>query len=110
MSIASNYIYDLDAIKEFIFDDENDRNSDVEITETQVKNEKGKLETESKIIREIKSSDKDKWTLKYDILKTFMDSLDNIEIDQSITPLSLGQKMTLNTLGNYGLIKNIDRK
>ena len=39
-----------------------------------------------------------------------MDSLDNIEIDQSITPLSLGQKMTLNTLGNYGLIKNIDIK
>ena len=41
--INSNLIYDLDEIKDFIFGNENDRNSEVEITETQVRNNKGKL-------------------------------------------------------------------
>jgi hypothetical protein len=37
-----------------------------------------------------------------------MDVLDNVEIDQEIAPLSLGQKMVLNTMGSYGLIKEIE--
>jgi hypothetical protein len=36
-----------------------------------------------------------------------MDVLDNVEIDQEIAPLSLGQKMVINTMANYGLIKEI---
>jgi hypothetical protein len=38
----------------------------------------------------------------------FMDILDNVEIEQEIAPLSLGQKMTLNTMASYGLIKEIE--
>ena len=107
MKINSNFIYDLEKIKEFIFGDSNDRTSDVEITETQIKNNKGKFETESRITREVKSVNTSKWTVNYDMLKLFMDILDNVEIDQELAPVSLGQKMVLNTMANYGLIKEI---
>lgn len=41
------------------------------------------------------------------MIKTFIGMLDNIEIDTAITPMSLGQRMVLNTMINYGLIKEI---
>jgi hypothetical protein len=106
--INSNLIYDLDGIKDFIFGDEDGRSSDVEITETQVKNEDGKLETETRVTREVKSTDSNRQTIRYDMIKMFMDILDNVELDQEIAPLSLGQKMVLNTMGSYGLIKEIE--
>jgi len=106
--INSNLIYDLDGIKDFIFGDDNGRSSDVEITETQVRNEQGKLETETRVTREVKSTDSNRQTIRYDMIKMFMDVLDNVEIDQEIAPLSLGQKMVLNTMGSYGLIKQIE--
>lgn len=106
--INSNLIYDLDAIKDFIFGNDEGRSSDVEITETQVRNEEGQLETQNKISREVKSTDANKLTIRYDLIKMFMDTLDNVEIDQELAPVSLGQKMVLNTMGSYGLIKEID--
>ena len=107
--INSNLIYDLDGIKDFIFGNEDGRSSDVEITETQTRNSKtGKLETETRVTREVKSTDSNRQTIRYDMIKMFMDILDNVEIDQEIAPLSLGQKMVLNTMGSYGLIKEID--
>ena len=106
--INSNLIYDLDAIKDFIFGNDEGRSSDVEITETQVRNEEGQLETQNKISREVKSTDANKLTIRYDLIKMFMDTLDNIEIDQELAPVSLGQKMVLNTMGSYGLIKEIE--
>lgn len=108
--INSNLIYDLDGIKDFIFGNEDGRSSDVEITETQVRNSKtGKLETETRVTREVKSTDSNRQTIRYDMIKMFMDILDNVEIDQEIAPLSLGQKMVLNTMGSYGLIKQIEQ-
>lgn len=106
--LNSNLIYDLDGIKDFIFGNDDGRSSDVEITETQTRNEKGKLETETRVTREVKSTDTNKQTIRYDMIKMFMDILDNVEIDQEIAPLSLGQKMVLNTMGSYGLIKEIE--
>lgn len=106
--INSNLIYDLDGIKDFIFGDDNGRSSDVEITETQTRNNKGKLETSTRVTREIKSTDTNRQTIRYDMVKMFMDILDNVELDQEIAPLSLGQKMVLNTMGSYGLIKEIE--
>ena len=106
--INSNLIYDLDAIKDFIFVNDEGRSSDVEITETQVRNEEGQLETQNKISREVKSTDANKLTIRYDLIKMFMDTLDNVEIDQELAPVSLGQKMVLNTMGSYGLIKEIE--
>ena len=79
--INTNLIYDLDAINDFIFGDEDVRSSDVEINEEQSLNEKtGKLETISKLIREVKSTDSSKQTVRYDIIRNFMEILDNIEI------------------------------
>ena len=106
--LNSNLIYDLDGIKDFIFGNDDGRSSDVEITETQTRNEKGKLETETRVTREVKSTDSNRQTIRYDMIKMFMDILDNVEIDQEIAPLSLGQKMVLNTMGSYGLIKELD--
>ncbi len=107
--INSNLIYDLDGIKDFIFGNEDGRSSDVEITETQTRNNKtGKLETETRVTREVKSTDSNKQTIRYDMIKMFMDILDNVELDQEIAPLSLGQKMVLNTMGSYGLIKELE--
>jgi hypothetical protein len=107
--INSNLIYDLDGIKDFIFGNEDGRSSDVEITETQTRNSKtGKLETETRVTREVKSTDSNRQTIRYDMIKMFMDILDNVELDQEIAPLSLGQKMVLNTMGSYGLIKQIE--
>ena len=103
----SNLIYDLEGIKEFIFGNDDGRSSDVEITETQTRNEQGKLETETRITREVKSTDANKQTIRYDMIKMFIDILDNVELDQEIAPLSLGQKMVLNAMVNYGLIKEI---
>lgn len=107
MKINSNFIYDLEAIRDFIFGGTNERTSDVEITESQIKNDKGKLETESRVTREVKSTNTNKQTISYDMVKLFMDVLDNIEIDQELAPLSLGQQVVLNTMANYGLIKEI---
>ena len=108
--INSNLSYDLDGIKDFIFGNEDGRSSDVEITETQTRNSKtGKLETETRVTREVKSTDSNRQTIRYDMIKMFMDVLDNVEIDQEIAPLSLGQKMVLNTMGSYGLIKQIEQ-
>lgn len=106
--INSNLIYDLDGIRNFIFSEDDGRSSDVEITETQVRNDDGKLETETRITREVKSTDTNRQTIRYDMLKMFMDILDNVELDQEIAPLSLGQKMVLNTMGSYGLIRQIE--
>ena len=98
----------LDAIKDFIFEEEK-RNSDVEVTETMGASGGEKLETVSKVIREVKSSDfSNKQTIKYDMIKMFIDILDNVETSQEIAPLTLGQKMTLNTMASYGLIKEIN--
>ena len=106
--INSNLIYDLDAINDFIFGNGESRSSDVEITETQVRNEQGQLEAQTKVTREVKSTDTNKQTMRYDLIKMFMDVLDNVEIDQELAPVSLGQKMVLNTMGSYGLIKEIE--
>ncbi len=106
--LKSNYIYDLDNIKDFIFGDNTTRNSDVEITETQIMNDDtGKLETESKITREVKSTDSNHQTLRYDLIKTFMGVLDDIELDQNVVPVSFGQQIVLNTMSAYQLIKEI---
>jgi hypothetical protein len=43
-------------------------------------------------------------TIKYDMIKMFIDILDSIE---DLSAMSLGQSITLNTLESYELIKDI---
>ena len=101
--------YDLDALMNFVFVDDGMRTNDVEITTTQGKNEAtGDMEIKSKIIREVKANNNNKQAFRYDMLKMFMETLDNVEVENEVVPLSLGQQVILNTMGAYGLIKQIE--
>lgn len=99
--------YDLSAIVDFIFN-EGERDNSVEITETQVSNESGNLVTESKVTHELKSTDSNKYTIKYDMIKLFMDVMNNVEVDQETVPLSFGETMILNTMLSEGLLKEVN--
>lgn len=110
--LNENLVFDLNEIKKFVFEEDVDLNKtrDSEITETWGVNDEGKQELLSKVVHEVKGSDfSGKQTIRYDLLKTFMQTLDNIEFDTSITPMSLGERMVLNTMVNYGLIKEINQ-
>lgn len=92
----------LDAIKDFIFEEEK-RNSDVEVTETMGASGGEKLETVSKVIREVKSSDfSNKQTIKYDMIKMFIEMLN--EIEQNGTPMTCGESVVVNTMVAYNFL------
>ena len=109
---------DLDELKKFIFnDDEDGRQSDVEITETQDFDENGKLLGKTKVTREVKSVNDAKQTLRYDLIKTFLSALtdagqamglDNEE--DGYVYISPFQGIAFNTLYNYGIIKDLSQE
>lgn len=108
--LNENLVLDLNEIKEFVFEEntKTEKTHDNEITETYGLNEDGKQELLTRVIHEVKGSDfSEKETIRYDMVKTFIGMLDNVELDTNITPMSLGQRMVLNTMINYGLIKEI---
>lgn len=108
--LNDNSALDLNEIKEFVFEENSktEKTHDNEITETYGLNEKGKQTLLSRVIHEVKGSDfTEKETIRYDLVKTFIGMLDNVELDTTITPMSLGQRMVLNTMINYGLIKEV---
>ena len=107
IKLNQNLAYDLSAIVNFIFD-EGGRDNSVEITETQVADDGGKLVTETKVTHELKSTDSNKYTIKYDMIKMFMDVMNNVEIDQDMMPLSFGETMILNTMLSEGLVKQVN--
>lgn len=107
--LNENLVFDLDAIKQFIFEeDENYATThDNEITETYGLNDDGKQELLSKVVHEVKGSDfSDKETIRYDLFKSFLEVLGNVEIDNEMTPMTLLERMVLNTLSGYGMIKD----
>lgn len=97
------YMFDMDAIMQFIFGDENDRTNDSEITETYIANEStNELQLINKQLREVKGSDNStKQNIKYDLLKVFIDVLRSTEPDQQ----TIGESIVFNTLYLNGLIK-----
>lgn len=104
---SGQFIFDLDGIVKFIFGEEVERTHDTEITETYIQPKKGSpVELNSKVIHEVKGSDNtNKQTIKYDMIKMFVDILDGVE--NSNIPSTLGQSLTFNTMLSYGLIKQI---
>lgn len=105
MGLKNNLYYDLNAIKDFVFEEEA-RNNDVEVTETLGVTEDHKLETVSKVIREVKTSDfTNKQTIRYDIIKSFIEILNEVDIDNELNPMTFGQQTVLNTMLTHGLIK-----
>lgn len=100
-----DFYYDINAMMDFVFNNEDARSSDVEITDSQVRNrDNGTFETESRVIREVKSANDQKQNMRYDMLKMFIEVLENMEIENNI-PLSLGESLVLNTMNAHGFLK-----
>lgn len=99
-------IFDVNNITSFVFGNPNDRTNEVEITESYVYDkENDKMIPNTKEVKEVKVNDyTGQNTIRYDLVKTFIDILDAVE-DEKI--MSLGQKITFNTMQAYELIKDI---
>lgn len=100
----NNFIFDINKITDFVFENPNDRTSDVEIKENFVYNDGMMLPT-TKEVKEVKVNDyTSQNAIRYDLVKTFIEILDAVE-DTKI--MSLGQTITYNTMQAYELIKDI---
>lgn len=99
------FIFDINKMMDFVFE-VNDRTSDVEISETYVYDEETeKMVPQVKEVKEVKLNDTtNQQTIRYDLLKSFMEILDSIE-DPKI--MSLGQNIVFNTMQAYELIKDV---
>lgn len=99
-------VYDLKKITDFIFENQNSRTNDVEITDTlEYDKEKNKMVPKTKEIKEVKvNDDMSQTTIRYDLIKSFIDTLD---MSEDMDAMSVGQSITLNTLQSYGMIKEI---
>lgn len=99
-------VYDLKKITDFIFENQNSRTNDVEITDTlEYDKEKNKMVPKTKEIKEVKvNDDMSQTTIRYDLIKSFIDTLD---MSEDMNEMSVGQSITLNTLQSYGMIKEI---
>lgn len=109
--LNENFVLDLDAIKEFVFEElvQKEKSRDNEITETYGLDDDGKKKLISQVMHEVKGSDfSEHETLRYDMIKTFLTMLDSVELDTELAPMSFGQRLVLNTMVNYGLIKEIN--
>lgn len=104
--IRDKFIFDINKIMEFVFDNPNGRTKDVEITENFVyDDESEKMIPSIKEVKEYKVNDfTNQNTIRYDMVKMFIEILDSIE-DENI--MTVGQNITLNTMQAYELIKEI---
>jgi hypothetical protein len=102
-----SYVFDLDNILKFVFDNDNDRTNESEITETYATDEEtDKLMLINKQLREVKgNSDNSKHTIRYDMIKMFIEILNNVEVMTS-KQASLGERIVFNTMINNNLIKD----
>ena len=103
------YIFDINKITEFVFGDPNNKTNEVEITEKYSYDaESGKMIPAGREVKEVKVNDyTGQNTIRYDMVKMFIDILDSIEDPKVMT---MGQNITLNTLKAYELIKDINEE
>lgn len=101
------YIYDINKITEFVFGNPNDKTNEVEITEKfAYDRDTNKWIPDTREMKEVKVNDyTGQNTIRYDMVKMFMDVLDGIEDDKVMT---MGENITLNTMKAYELIKDIN--
>jgi hypothetical protein len=106
MNESMTLIFDINKITDFVFGNPNDRTNEVEITESFVFDKKlDKMIPNAKEVKEVKVNDyTGQNTIRYDMVKTFIDILDAVEDTNAMT---LGQKITYNTMQAYELIKDI---
>ena len=101
------YVYDLDAIMNYVFTDDGKRNNDSEITETYITDDSsGQLSLVNKQLREVKGSDNsNKNTIRYDMMKFFMDQMNGIVVGDEIQA-TLGESVVFNTMLHNGFVKS----
>lgn len=102
-------LLDLDAILNFVFEEDG---NETEVTETYIKDKDDKLKLNSKICHDVKSGKgNDKQTLKYDLIKSFIDTL-NIDMLDDNDEESIGQNIIFNTMVENGFIisKKVNEK
>lgn len=105
----SPYIFDINKITEFVFGNPNDKTNEVEITEHFIfDKDKNKMIPNTREVKEVKVNDyTGQNTIRYDMVKMFIDILDSIEDEKIMT---MGQNITLNTMKAYELIKDINEE
>ena len=105
----TSYIFDLDNITDFVFGDPNDKTNEVEITEHYVYDKDSKtMLPNTREVKEVKVNDyTGQNTIRYDMLKMFIDILDSIEDPKVMT---MGQNITLNTMKAYELIRDVNEE
>ena len=103
------YIFDLNNITSFIFGNPNEKTNEVEITDNFVYDKDSKsMIPNTREVKEVKVNDyTGKNTIRYDMIRMFIDILDSIEDPKVLT---MGQNITLNTLKAYELIKDINEE
>lgn len=106
MKKSETIIYDINKMCDFIFGNPNDKTNEVEITESYTfDKEKNEMVPSTKQIKEVKVNDyTGQNTMRYDLIKMFIEILNDIEDPKAMT---LGENITLNTLEAYELIKDI---
>jgi hypothetical protein len=108
MSKRASYILDMDNVMKFVFESNIERDMDSEITEIYTTDEEtNELTLATKQLRELKGGDNtSKFTIKYDMLKMFIDMISNLEMNDEVN--SFGETLIFNTMINEGLIKEIE--
>jgi phosphoglucomutase len=102
-----NQFFDINKICDFVFGNPTDRTNDVEIVE-KFNYENGKMIPATREVKEVKVNDyTGQNTIRYDMVKMFVDILDSIE-DMNV--MTLGQSLTVNTMEAYGLIREPEEK
>ena len=103
-----NMYYNLDKIIEFVFGEGgNKRNCDVEITESfTFDRETNQYTNDVKSVREVKTSDVTGQTTRYELIRTMMDLLNEIPLNDDNEPevVTLGHRIAINTLEGYGFV------
>jgi hypothetical protein len=96
--------FDINKICDFVFGNPNDRTNEVEIVENFTYDKETKsMIPNSREVKEVKVNDyTGQNTIRYDMVKMFMDILDSVE---DMNALTLGQSLTINTMEAYGLIR-----
>ena len=106
----SKVIIDLDVLFDFVFAKE-DRDVDTNIEETHKLDDDNLPILVSKTVRETKSSDHTQHeSIRYEFIRNLINLFDDVDLDNETNRpyiTSYGQELALNTLYEYGIIKNI---
>lgn len=104
----SMYVYDLEKIMSFVFDLENSKNtSSTEILENYTSKD-NTMELSSKSIKESKgniSRSTQSDNIRYDLIKYFINELEEIPSNIEDDELSFGEKAIINTMINEEFLK-----